>query len=56
MDSRKPAPIAKIHQLDPDLQKRLSEIHLTSLDEFRAVRKEVQQIQELRWILRRSWQ
>jgi hypothetical protein len=39
----------RIHQLDNDLQQRIREVNLTSLDEFRAIWKETQRIQEHRW-------
>jgi hypothetical protein len=44
----KPAPRPWIHQLDPDLQKRLREASLTTLEDFKNIRNEVIWIQEQR--------
>ena len=42
----------KIHQLDPDLQLRVKELSLTTLGEFRAMARQIKDIQVSRWIRR----
>lgn len=54
MNEHSELPALKIQFLDLDLQKRLRELPLTNLEAFRKERGQIEQIQELRWLVRQN--